>query len=178
MKKQYHLFIIFTLFSFSCLAQKPLEIGAEYMRLFGKGYNHTKVAARGETFSNKNSSFSAGITYQLASSKSYSVSRGFGLYFGYRYSFISTEIGNNPFAGARILVSFENFEGKSAKNNLLFTPWVEAGYHFLFANRYFASPSIGYGYTIEFSNNYNSMDEDVGRRIIPSISAGYRFFPN
>ena len=70
-----------TLFS---KAQNPFELGAEYMRLIGKGYNNAKAAVRGESFNNK-SSFSAGITYQLASKKAYSVSHGFGVYIGYRY---------------------------------------------------------------------------------------------
>ncbi|HRF16514.1 MAG TPA: hypothetical protein PK977_00050, partial [Chitinophagaceae bacterium] len=67
-------------------AQSPKELGAEYIRSIGKVYNTTKVAARGERFDARNS-YSAGITYQLASGKSYSVSRGFGVYFGYRYAF-------------------------------------------------------------------------------------------
>lgn len=91
MKKQFNLAVISIFISINCYSQHPLETGAEYMRFFGKGYNHTKVAVRGETFNSKNS-YSAGITYQLSSSKSYSVSKGFGLYFGYRYSFKSTVI--------------------------------------------------------------------------------------
>ena len=69
------------------------------MRLIGKGYNNAKAALRGESFSNKNS-FSAGITYQLASKKAYSVSHGFGVYIGYRYAFSDKIItkGSSPFA--------------------------------------------------------------------------------
>ncbi len=169
--------VIFLVFPVSLFSQKPFETGAEYIRSFGKGYNHTKVAARGESFSSSKSSFSAGITYQLASSKSYSVSRGLGLYFGYRYSFTDKVYGNSPFAGARILFSLENFEGQTKNNSLFITPWAEAGYHFLFADRYFVAPSVGYGRTIKFSNDYHSLDEDNGGRIIPSLSAGYRFNP-
>lgn len=169
--------ITFLVFPVSLFSQKPLETGAEYIRSFGKGYNHTKVAARGESFSSSKSSFSAGITYQLASSKSYSVSRGLGLYIGYRYSFTDKVYGNSPFAGARILFSLENFEGQTKNNSIFITPWAEAGYHFLFADRYFVAPSVGYGRTIKFSNDYHSLDEDNGGRIIPSLSAGYRFNP-
>ncbi|MGB3006194.1 MAG: hypothetical protein WBC06_06780 [Chitinophagaceae bacterium] len=174
MKKQFNLAVISIFISINCYSQHPLETGAEYMRFFGKGYNHTKVAVRGETFNSKNS-YSAGITYQLSSSKSYSVSKGFGLYFGYRYSFKSTVIGNNPFAGARILFSLENFEGQTNRNSLFITPWAEAGYHLLFIKHIYAAPSIGYGYTFKISKDYNSLNEDNGGRIIPSLSAGYRF---
>ena len=155
-------------------AQSPKELGAEYIRSIGKVYNTTKVAARGERFDAKNS-YSAGITYQLASGKSYSVSRGFGVYFGYRYAFGKNTNGNNPFAGARVLFSFENFEGQTRRNSLFITPWAEAGYHLVFAKRFFAAPSAGFGYSFKFSKDFHSLDEDVGKRFIPSISAGYRF---
>lgn len=165
--------IIITL---SCEAQKPFELGGEYTRFIGQGYNNAKAAVRGESFNNK-SSFSAGITYQLASKNAYSVAHGFGLYVGYRYSFSDKIItkGSSPFAGARVLFSLENFEGKTSSNSLLITPWAEAGYHFVFAKSFYAAPSIGYGYTLKISNDYNSMDEDNGARLIPSLSAGYRF---
>ncbi len=156
------------------LAQKPFEFGAEYLRYFGKGYNTSKVAARGETFNGKKS-FSAGITYQFASKKAYSVSTGFGLYVGYRHAFGSNTNGNNPFGGARLMFSFENFEGKTRQNSILITPMIEAGYHLVFAKHIFTAPSLGFGYTIEFSQGFNSLDEDVGKRLIPSLSAGYRF---
>ncbi|MBK6935513.1 MAG: hypothetical protein IPH18_00440 [Chitinophagaceae bacterium] len=175
MKRKSLFFIVFIVISSFSYAQNPLEAGAEYIRSFGKGYNHTKLAARGEPFNSSKSSFSAGITYQLASSKSYSVSRGLGLYIGYRYSFTSKVYGNSPFAGARILFSLENFEGQTSRNSLFITPWAEAGYHFLFADRYYLAPSVGYGFTKKFSKDYHSLDEDNGGRIIPSLSAGYRF---
>ena len=155
-------------------AQKPRELGAEYIRSSGKVYSTTKFAARGETFNAKNS-FSIGITYQLGSSKSYSVSRGFGIYFGYRYAFGKDTTGSSPFLGARVLFSLENFEGQTNRNSLFITPWAEAGYHLVFAKRFFAAPSVGYGFTFKFSRDYHSLDEDVGKRFIPSISAGYRF---
>lgn len=146
------------------------------MRFIGKGYNNAKAAVRGESFNNKNS-FSAGITYQLASKKAYSVAHGFGLYVGYRY-YISDKIitkGSSPFAGARVLFSLENFEGKTSRNSLLITPFAEAGYHFVFGKSIYAAPSFGYGYTLKISKDYNSMDEDNGARMIPSLSAGFRF---
>ncbi|HEX4876893.1 MAG TPA: hypothetical protein VFV31_09505 [Chitinophagaceae bacterium] len=155
-------------------AQQPKELGAEYIRSSGKGFTTAKVAARGETFNSRNS-FSIGITYQLGSAKSYSVSRGFGLYVGYRYAFGKDSTGSKPFAGARILFSLENFEGQTNRNSLFITPWAEAGYHLLIARRFFAAPSAGFGYTFKFSKDYHSLDEDIGQRFIPSISAGYRF---
>jgi len=155
-------------------AQNPFELGGEYIKMIGKGYSTAKAAVRGETFSNKNS-FSAGITYNLASSKSYSVSRGFGFYLGYRYSFSNKLTGNTPFAGARVLFSLEDFEGKGRDKSLLLTPFAEAGYHFVFAKSFFAAPAVGFGYTVEFTKGYNSLDEDRGQRIVPSLSAGYRF---
>lgn len=158
----------------STTAQRPFELGAEYLRPIGKGYNSAKAAIRGESFNNKGS-YSAGITYQLASKKAYSVSSGFGLYLGYRYAFGKNYInGNNMFAGARILFSLENFEGQTSRNSLFITPWAEVGYHLIFAKRFYATPSIGYGYTKKMSKDYNSLNEDDGGRIIPSLSAGYR----
>lgn len=160
---------------FTCISgypQKPFELGGEYLRAIGKGYNSAKVAARGESFNNK-SSLSIGITYQLSSKKAYSVSSGFGLYLGYRYSF--TNKPSSIFAGARVLFSFENFEGQTNRNSLFVTPWAEAGYHFVFAKHIYAAPSIGYGYTLKVSKDFNSLNEDDGGRLIPSLSAGYRF---
>ena len=174
MKKFLTFLLIATVITSICRAQNPFELGAEYLRFIGKGYNTSKVAVRGESFSNKNS-FSAGITYQLASAKAYSVSSGFGFYAGYRYAFGTNTNGNNIFAGARVLFSLEDFEGKTRQKSLLSTPMAAAGYHFIFAKRIYAAPSVGFGYTIEFSKGYNSLDEDVGKRFIPSLSAGYRF---
>lgn len=174
MKKHLILLLAATVVTSVCRAQNPFELGAEYLRFIGKGYNTSKVAVRGESFSNKNS-FSAGITYQLASAKAYSVSSGFGFYAGYRHAFGTNTNGNNIFAGARLLFSLEDFEGKTRQKSLLITPIAEAGYHFIFAKCIYAAPSLGFGYTIEFSKGYNSLDEDVGKRFIPSLSAGYRF---
>jgi hypothetical protein len=162
-----------TLITLHSYSQRPFEAGAEYLMARGKGYNTARAAVRGESFNNK-SSFSAGITYQLASKKAYSVSHGFGLYVGYRYSFSSKITGNSPFAGARILFSLENFEGQTNRNSLFITPWAEAGYHLIFAKHFYAAPAIGYGYTLKFSKDYNSLNEDDGGRLIPSLSAGYR----
>ncbi len=155
-------------------AQNPFELGAEYMRSLGQGYNNTIGAVRGETFRNK-SSFSIGLTYHFSSAKSYSVSKGFGMYAGYRYAFGKIPDGNDPFLGARLMFSFENFEGKTSLNSLMFTPVAEAGYHFIFAKNFFAAPAFGFGYTIKITKEYNSLDEDEGKRFIPMVSAGYRF---
>jgi hypothetical protein len=154
--------------------QNSLELGGEYIRAIGHGYNSAKVAVRGESFSGKNS-YSAGITYQISSKKSYSVSHGLGLYIGFRHAFGANLEGNNPFAGARVLFSFENFEGQTNRNSLFITPWAEAGYHFMFANSFYAAPAIGYGYTKKMSKDFNSLNEDDGGRLMPSLSAGYRF---
>lgn len=173
MNKLFLFVVAALLFSSGSNAQNPFELGAEYLRPIGKGYNSAKAAIRGESFNNK-SSYSAGITYQLASKKAYSVSRGFGIYFGYRYAFSNKLNGNSPFAGARILFSLENFEGQTTNNSLFITPWAEVGYHLMFAKRFYAAPAIGYGYTKKMSKDYNSLNEDDGGRIIPSLSAGYR----
>ncbi len=174
MLKIFSFLFIITFTTFSSYAQKPFELGAEYIRMIGKGYNNAKAAIRGESF-NKKGSFSAGITYQLASKKAYSVSKGFGLYVGYRYAFSNKLTGNSPFTGARILFSFENFEGQTNRNSLFITPWAEVGYHFIFAKTYYAAPSFGYGFTKKMSKDYNSLNEDDGGRLVPSLSAGYRF---
>lgn len=166
--------LLLTVITLDSFSQQPWELGAEYIRSMGKGYAASKVAGRAESFDDKNS-FSAGITYQLASSKSYSVSRGFGVYAGYRRSFGNNLKGNNPFAGARVLFSFENFEGQTRRNSLLITPMAEAGYHLVVKRRYFAAPAIGFGYTMQITKDYHSLDEDNGKRIMPSLSAGYRF---
>ena len=155
-------------------AQQPFELGIEYIQSKGKGYKTTKVAGRGESINSQNS-FSAGITYQLKSSKAYSVSKGLGVFVGYRYAFSNKVIGNSPFAGARVLFSLENFEGQTNRNSLFITPWAEVGYHLLFIKHFYAAPAIGYGYTLKFSKDYNSLDEDNGGRLLPSLSAGYRF---
>jgi hypothetical protein len=165
---------ILLLLSIAGYSQKPFEIGAEYIRSVGKGYNHSKAAVRGESFNDKNS-FNAGLTYQLGSNKAYSVSHGFGLYLGYRYSFSNKATGSSPFAGARILFSLENFEGQTKQNSLFITPWAEAGYHLVFGKHIYTAPSVGYGKTFKISKDYHSLDEDNGGRLIPSLSAGYRF---
>lgn len=174
MKKVTTALLLFVALHGTGIAQQPFELGAEYIRSLGQGYNHAKAAVRGESFSNKNS-FSLGLTYQLSSKKAYSVSHGFGLYIGYRYSFSTKNPGNSPFAGARVLFSLENFEGQTNQNSLFITPWAEVGYHFMFAKNFFGAPSVGYGKTFKISKDYHSLDEDNGGRIIPSISAGYRF---
>jgi hypothetical protein len=171
-----HIFLLSSFFFFWLVAnsQKPFEFGGEYIKMFGKGYNSTKAGARAERFSNKNS-FSIGITYQLASKKAYSVSSGFGIYGGYRYAFNNDINDNSLFAGARFLLSFENFAGKSRDNSIMITPMGEFGYHFIFGKHLYTAPSLGFGYTVEFTHGNNSLDEDRGGRVIPSLSAGFRF---
>ena len=168
------LFFFFFLTIINVAAQFRTELGAEYIRSMGKGYNHAKAALRGESFNGSKNSFSAGITYQLGSKKAYSVSHGFGVYIGYRYSF-SVKTVSSAFAGARVLFSLENFEGQTRQNSVFFTPWAEAGYHIGIGKRYYAAPSLGFGKTFKFSKDYHSLDEDNGPRLMPSVSAGYRF---
>ena len=66
------LFLILTTVMINVAAQSRTELGAEYIRSMGKGYNHAKAAVRGESFNGSKNSFSAGITYQLGSKKAYS----------------------------------------------------------------------------------------------------------
>ncbi len=174
MQKITRLVVLCLLISVSARSQQVFELGGEFLKSYGKGYGTTKVAARGENFNNKNS-FSAGITWQLASAKAYSVSTGFGVYFGYRRAFGNNLKGSNPFGGGRLMLSFEDFAGKTRQKSIMITPMVEAGYHLVFAKRLYTAPSLGFGYTIEMSQGFNSLNEDVGKRFIPSLSAGYRF---
>lgn len=167
--------LLISVFTISARAQKPWELGAEYMRSIGKGSNSAIVGARYETFPSK-SSWSVGVTYALSSKKSYSSYKGFGMYIGYRYAFaISSSGKGNAFAGLRLHGAFENFEGKTNLGSLMFTPMAELGYQMIFNTHYFTSPSIGYGYKKKITKEHNSMDEDEGGRFLPSISAGYRF---
>lgn len=155
-------------------SQKPWQLGPEYIRYIGKGFNSSTLGARYESFPGK-ASWSIGLTYHLSSKKSYSAYKGIGMYMGIRYGFGGDGGNGNVFIGARAMLAFVNFEGKTNLNSLMFTPWAEAGYQFLFGNHFFASPSIGYGYNKKITKEFNSLDEDEGGRIIPGLSAGYRF---
>lgn len=169
-------FIIFTFFvSYILHAQNPWEFGGEYMKAIGKGYKSNIAGARYEKFNNKTTSFSIGITYHFSPKTAYGGFRGFGMYAGFRNSFGSDSTGSNPFIGAKILFSFENYDGKTNLNSLMFTPIGEAGYHFVFGKHLYTAPAIGYGYTIKVTKEYNTRDDDEGGRIIPGLSAGYRF---
>jgi len=155
-------------------AQNPWELGAEYMRPMGKGYKSNIAGVRYENYPGK-LSFNVGITYHFSPRDSYGGFRGYGIYAGLRNSFGNNEKGNNPFVGLRVLFAFENFEGKTSLGSLMFTPIGEAGYHFVFGKHIFTTPSIGYGYQIKITKEYNSRNDDVGGRIIPGLSAGYIF---
>src|ERR1051325_716092 len=110
------LFLIFYLLStLTTHSQNHRELGAEYMRSIGKGFNGNIASFRYESYKNKNS-FSLGITYHFSSKQSYSVSKGFGIYAGYRLGFGTNPNGSNPFVGLRMLFSLENFEGKTNLN--------------------------------------------------------------
>jgi len=174
MKKLFLLLITTSFVFLNSDAQNPWELGVEYQRSIGQGFSDHIGGVRYESFSGKGS-FSVGIQYQFSSKKSYSVSKGYALYAGYRYAFGKITTGNNPFIGARVRFSLQNFDGKTSLNSLLITPSAEAGYHFVFAKRIAAAPYLGYGYTLKLSKDYNSLDEDVGTRFLPGISASYRF---
>lgn len=174
MRKLIPLLIFYLLTALNAYSQKPWELGAEYQRSIGKGFNGAIAGPRYESYKNKNS-FSLGLTYHFSSKKSYSVSKGFGVYAGYRLGFGTDLTGSNPFAGVRVLFSFENFEGKANLNSLMITPMAEAGYHYVSTKNIFATVSVGCGYTFKRSKDYNSLNEDEGGRIIPAIAAGYRF---
>ena len=166
--------LLFIAFSNTCISQKSSELGVEHMRYYGQGFKSSTAGARYESYTNK-SSWSIGLTYILPSKSTYGSSRGLGMYAGYRYGF-GGGTGGNLFAGARVLFAFVNFDGKTNLNSLICTPMAELGYHFLFSSKknIFASPSIGYGYTKKITKEFNSLDEDEGGRIIPSISAGFK----
>ena len=155
-------------------AQNPWELGVEYAKPIGKGYKSNIAALRYETFNNK-IGFSVGLTYHFSPRDAYGGFKGYGLFAGFRNYFGNNVNGNNPFIGLRILFAFENFEGKTSLGSLMFTPSAEAGYHFVFGKHIFTTPSIGYGYQIKITKEHNSRDDDVGGRIIPALSAGYRF---
>jgi hypothetical protein len=160
--------------SLAGFSQHPWEMSAEYQQSFGKGYNGHMAGGRFELFPGK-SSWSGGITYNFSAKKTYSQYKGFGIYAGWRYGFGSGTAKGNAFAGARILFSFDNFDGKAKVSGLTITPTAEAGYHLLFGKHLFTAPAIGFGYSMKMNHEYNSLQEDEGGRFIPGISAGYRF---
>ncbi len=169
----YSALILTIFFSPNLKAQDPWELGAGYMMPMGKGYKSNIIGPRYEKYHNK-TSFSIGLTYHFSAKSAYGGFQGFGAFAGFRNSFGSNPKGN-PFIGMRVLLSFENFEGKTNLNSLLFTPMGEAGYHFLFGKHLFTTPSIGYGYTLKVTREYNTRQDDEGGRIIPGIATGYRF---
>ena len=173
MKTISFVFLCFALTS-NGFAQNPWELGGEYMMAIGKGYKSNIVGLRYENFPGK-VSFNVGFTYHFSPRTSYGGFKGYGMFAGVRNSFGSNTEGSNPFIGLRVLFAFENFEGKTNLGSLMFTPIGEAGYHFLFGDHFFTTPTIGYGYQIKITKEYNTRDDDVGGRIIPGLSAGYRF---
>jgi hypothetical protein len=164
--------ICFLIICLNTFSQSIWELGAEYQHPIGKGASDNIAGIRTENYRNK-SSWSIGLTYNFAS-KSYSEYKGFGLYAGYRYAF-GVKAKGNIFAGLRAAFTFTNFAGKERAGGISFFPSAEAGYHFNFKKHWFASPSVGYGYIIKMTKEYNSLQEDEGGRVIPSISAGYKF---
>ncbi len=155
-------------------SQNPWELGVDYMKPIGKGYKSNIAGAHYESYNNK-TSFSIGITYHFAPRDAYGGFKGYGLWAGFRNSFGNNVKGSNPFIGLRLLFAFENFDGKTSLGSLMFTPIGEAGYHFVFGKHIFTTPSIGYVYQIKVTKEHNTRDQDVGGRIIPGLSAGYRF---
>jgi hypothetical protein len=172
--KRFILLTCTTVLSLVIFAQDPWEFGLDFMRPMGKGYKSNIVGAHYEKFNNK-TSFSVGITYHFAPRDAYGGFKGYGMWAGFRNSFGSNTSGSSPFIGARVLFAFENFDGKTSLGSLMFTPIGEAGYHFVFGKHIFTTPSIGYGYQIKITKENNTRDQDEGGRIIPGLSAGYRF---
>ena len=172
MQKPAFILILFLGIAGTCSAQKPWELGGEFIKSIGKIYKGNIAGARYESYTNKNS-FNIGLTYHFTGNSSFSGSKGFGLFAGLRHGFGSNLNSSNPFIGIRILFSFENFDGKTNLNSLMITPVGEAGYHF--GKTLFVAPSVGWGYTIKITKEYNSLDEDVGGRIMPGLAAGLRF---
>ena len=168
------LFLLISALTLTSAAQKPWELGPEYMMPIGKGYKSNIAGLRYEHFSNK-IGFSIGITYHFSPRDAYSGFKGYGVFAGIRNYFGNNAKGSSPFIGARVLFAFENFEGKTNLGSLMFTPAAEAGYHFVFGTHIFTAPTIGYAYQIKITKEHNSRDDDVGGRIIPGLSAGYRF---
>lgn len=164
----------FLIVSLLLQAQKPWELGAEYMKPIGKGYKSNIGGLRYESFNNK-TSFSIGITYHFAPKDAYGGFRGYGLWAGFRNYFGKSTTGSAPFVGARILFALENFDGKTSLGSLMFTPIAEGGYHLVFGKHLFTSPTIGWGYQKKLTKEYNSRNDDEGGRIIPGLAAGYRF---
>ena len=171
-----NLFLLASTFilTFACSAQKPWELGAEYMRPMGKGYKSNIAGVRYENFNTK-TSFSIGITYHISPRDAYGGFKGYGAFVGFRNYFGNNVNGSKLFIGARALFAFENFDGKTNLGSLMFTPIGEAGYHFVFGKHIFTTPSIGYGYQIKVTKEHNTRDQDEGGRIIPGLAAGYRF---
>lgn len=166
--------VLISILSISSIAQKPWELGAEYMRPMGKGYKSNIAGLRYENF-NAKTSFSIGITYHFSPRDAYGGFKGYGAFVGFRNYFGNNVSGSKLFIGARALFAFENFEGKTSLGSLMFTPIGEAGYHFVFGKHIFTTPSIGYGYQIKVTKEHNTRDQDEGGRIIPGLAAGYRF---
>ncbi|HEX3168498.1 MAG TPA: hypothetical protein VHQ93_19655 [Chitinophagaceae bacterium] len=172
--KNLFLFLLGSTLALTSAAQNPWELGGEYMMPIGKGYKSNIAGLRYENFNDK-TSFSVGITYHFSPRDAYGGFKGYGLYAGFRNSFGNNTSGSNPFIGLRVLFAFENFEGKTNLGSLMFTPIGEAGYHFLFGDHFFTTPSIAYGYQIKVTKEHNTRDQDEGGRIIPGLAAGYRF---
>ena len=168
------LILIFSVlfFTIKSPAQKPWELGGEYMKPIGKGYKSNIGGLRYEQFNNK-TSFSIGLTYHFAPKDAYGGFRGYGLWIGFRNNF--GDSASTPFVGARLMFAFENFDGKTSLGSLMFTPMAEAGYHFVFGKHIFTTPSIGWGYQKKLTKEFNSRNDDEGGRIIPGLAAGYRF---
>ena len=173
MNKLISTFICTCIFIAVSFSQSVTELGGEIQHAFGKGANDNMAGLRYEGFKNK-SSWSIGITYNFSSKKSYSEYKGFGFYAGYRYGF-SPKTHGNGFVGFRATFSFDNFAGKEKANGTSITPTFEVGYHAIIGTHIFASPALGYGYTIKLTKENNSLQEDEGSRFIPGIALGYRF---
>jgi hypothetical protein len=174
MNKAVLLFVCCCCIVLSSHSQKPWELDAEFMKSIGKGFRGNMAGGRYESYNNKNS-WSIGVTYNFSSKKTYSQHKGFAVYAGYRHAFSIAANGSSGFAGLRAYFAFQNYEGKTRANDLAITPMAEAGYYVKTWKGIFATPTLGYGYTIKISHDYNSLQEDEGGRFLPALAVGYRF---
>lgn len=172
MKKLITLFIIFFILSITTNAQT--EIGVEYSHGFGQSYNSNSFGSLYEGFSNTGkSSWQIGASYNFSSNSS--KSSGFGFSAGYRYGYAYGNSGN-LFTGVRL--SFTFYKDRRENSFTQFTPSLEGGYHYTFNNfgkGGFVTPSVGYGYNINFGSKEETPDDGEGNLFLIRMAGGYRF---
>lgn len=155
------------------------DLGGEYQFNYGKNIQEHDLGIRYDGFQMKNN-WNIGISVDFGRSSAKSGGEkecGYGLSFGYRYSFQSN-VNGNFFGGVRATFEFDNWKdehGKSISKEAVFVPRIETGYQFIFNTHGFTTPSLGYGYGIKLNSTGNETKGDEGSRLITGISLGYRF---